>query len=138
VGKAIFTRKIHAPVLGALVAAASLAAGIGGLTSSAHAQDAKPADVVSAGRELFNTWSCSACHTLTDAGATGMVGPSLDNPGLTHDFIVGRVTNGQGPMPSFAGQISEADISKLADYIVTVNHKGAVAVAPSPAAPPKQ
>ena len=126
-------RKIFTPALGALVAAAGLAAGIGGLSASAHAEDAKPTDAVSAGRELFNTWSCSACHTLTDAGSTGMVGPSLDNPNLTHDFIVGRVTNGQGPMPSFAGQISEADIGKLADYIVTVNHKGAVAAAPSTA-----
>jgi mono/diheme cytochrome c family protein len=133
----VVTRKIFTPALGALVAAAGLAAGVGGLTATAHAEDAKPADAVSAGRELFNTWSCSACHTLTDAGSTGMVGPSLDNPNLTHDFVVGRVTNGQGPMPSFAGQIPEADIGKLADYIVAVNHKGAVAAAPS-SAPSKQ
>lgn len=119
------TRKILTSALGALAAAAGLAAGIGGLTSSAHAEDAKPSDVITAGRDLFNTWSCSACHTLTDAGSSGAVGPSLDNPNLTHDFIVGRVTNGQGPMPSFGGQIPEADIGKLADYIVTVNHKDA-------------
>lgn len=132
------TRKIFTPAFGALALAAGLAAGIGGLTSSAHAEDAKAADVVTAGRELFNTWSCSACHTLTDAGSTGMVGPSLDNPNLTHDQIVARVTNGSGPMPAFTGQISDADIGKLADYIVAVNHKGtAVAAAPS-AAPSKQ
>jgi mono/diheme cytochrome c family protein len=138
VGKVTSSRKIFTPALGALVAAAGLAAGIGGLTSSAHAEDAKPATVVEAGRDLFNTWSCSACHTLSDAGASGMVGPSLDNPNLTHDFIVGRVTNGQGPMPSFAGQISEADISKLADYIVSVNHKGAAVAAAPSSAPAKQ
>ena len=131
------TRKIFTPAFGALALAAGLAAGIGGLTSSAHAEDAKAADVVTAGRELFNTWSCSACHTLTDAGSSGAVGPSLDNPKLTHDFIVGRVTNGQGPMPSFGGQIPDADIGKLADYIVAVNHANAApAVAAAPAAAP--
>ena len=133
-GKATSTRKIFTPALAALLAATGFAGALGGLTSSAHAENAKSSDLVDAGRELFNTWSCSACHTLSDAGATGMVGPSLDNPNLTHDFVVGRVTNGQGPMPSFAGQISEADIAKLADYIVAVNHKGtAVAAAPSAA-----
>lgn len=136
--KATSTRKIFTPALGALAAAAGLAAAIGGLTSAAHAEDAKPSDLVSAGRELFNTWSCSACHTLSDAGSTGMVGPSLDNPNLTHDFVVGRVTNGQGPMPSFAGQISDTEIAKLADYIVAVNHKGAAVAAAPTTAPAKQ
>lgn len=132
------TRRIFAPALTALMAVAGLAAGVSGLTASAHAEDTKPSDAVAAGRELFNTWSCSACHTLTDAGSSGAVGPSLDNPNLTHDFIVSRVTNGSGPMPSFSGQIPDADIGKLADYIVAVNHKGrAVAAAPT-ATPAKQ
>jgi cytochrome c6 len=133
VGKPSSSRKLYIRAFSALALAAGLAAGIGGLTSSAHAEDAKPSDAVAAGRELFNAWSCSACHTLTDAGSQGAVGPSLDNPNLTHDFIVTRVTNGSGPMPSFSGQISDADIGKLADYIVAVNHKGA-AVAAAPAA----
>jgi mono/diheme cytochrome c family protein len=133
----VATRKILTPALGALAAVAGLVAGVG-LTSSAQAQeqakDAQSTDLVAAGRDLFNTWSCSACHTLSDAGSSGAVGPSLDNPKLTHDFIVSRVTNGSGPMPSFGGQISDADIGKLADYIVTVNHKDAPAVASAPAA----
>ncbi len=136
------TRKILTPALGALAAVAGLVAGVG-LTSSAQAQeqakDAQSTDLVAAGRDLFNTWSCSACHTLSDAGSSGAVGPSLDNPGLTHDFIVNRVTNGSGPMPSFGGQISEDEIGKLADYIVAVNHKDAkVAAAPAGADHSKQ
>jgi mono/diheme cytochrome c family protein len=122
-------RAIFTPALGALALVGGLAAGIGSFASQAHAEDAKPSAAIEAGRELFNTWSCSACHTLSDAGSSGAVGPSLDNPKLTHDFIVSRVTNGSGPMPSFGGQISDADIGKLADYIVTVNHKDAPAVA---------
>jgi mono/diheme cytochrome c family protein len=129
VGKGKSSRAIFTPALAALVLTGGLAGGIGSFATQAQAEDAKPSAAVEAGRELFNTWSCSACHTLTDAGSQGAVGPSLDNPKLTHDFIVNRVTNGQGPMPSFGGQISDADIGKLADYIVMVNHNGAPAVA---------
>jgi cytochrome c6 len=128
-GKGKNSRAIFPPALGALALVGGLAAAVGSFATQAHAEDAKPSDVVAAGRELFNTWSCSACHTLTDAGASGAVGPSLDNPKLTHAFIVGRVTNGQGPMPSFSGQIPDADIGKLADYIVAVNHAGAAPAA---------
>ena len=136
-GKASSSRKNLTSALGALAAVAALATGIGSLATQAHAEDAKPSDVVSAGRDLFNTWSCSACHTLSDAGSSGAVGPSLDNPNLTHDFIVTRITTGSGPMPSFAGQIPEAEIGKLADYIVAVNHKDpAPALAAAPAAAP--
>jgi len=132
------SRKVLTPALGALAIVAGLAAGVGGFTTRAHAEDAKPADAITAGRELFNNWSCSACHSLTDAGASGAVGPSLDNPNLTRDAIVNRVQMGGGPMPSFAGQISDADIGKLADYIVAVNHKGAAVAAAPATAPSKQ
>jgi len=139
VGKDKSSRAILTPALGALALVGGLAAGIGSFATQAHAEDAKPSAAIEAGRELFNTWSCSACHTLTDAGSSGAVGPSLDNPNLTHDFIVTRITNGSGPMPSFGGQISDADIGKLADYIVAVNHKGAaVAAAPAPEGQTKQ
>lgn len=127
------SRTIFNSALGALVLAVGLAAGIGGFTSRAHAEDGKAADAIAAGRELFNANSCSACHTLTDAGASGSVGPDLDNPNLTREAIVTRVQMGGGPMPSFAGQISDADIGKLADYIVAVNHKGAAVAAAAPA-----
>jgi mono/diheme cytochrome c family protein len=137
VGKTVLggksSRSIFTRALGALALAGGLAAGVGSFATQAQAEDAKPSDLVAAGRELFNTWSCSACHTLSDAGSSGAVGPSLDNPKLTHDFIVSRVTNGQGPMPSFGGQISDADIGKLADYIVSVNHKDATVAAASTA-----
>jgi mono/diheme cytochrome c family protein len=126
------SRTIFTSALGALALVAGVTAGIGGLTTRAHAEDAKATDLITAGRDLFNGNSCSACHTLADAGSSGSVGPDLDNPNLTRDQIVNRIEMGGGPMPSFAGQISEADIGKLADYIVAVNHKGtAVAAAPA-------
>ena len=132
------SRKTFPWALGALALVAGLTAGLGGLTARAHAEDAKPSDLVAAGRELFNTWSCSACHTLSDAGSSGAVGPTLDNPNLTRDAIVTRINMGGGPMPAFAGQISDADIGKLADYIVAVNHKGATVAAAPASGPAKQ
>lgn len=108
-----------------LAAAAGLAAGSGLLAASAHAAETEHSAHVDkyAARDLFNTYSCSACHSLSDAEAAGSVGPSLDNPSLTRNYIIGRVTNGQGAMPSFGGQLSEDEIAMLADYIVEVNHE---------------
>jgi mono/diheme cytochrome c family protein len=71
------------------------------------------------GREMFANFSCGSCHTLAAAGASGDVGPSLDGvPNLTEAFVVDRVTNGQGGMPSFGGQLSDEEMAALASYVV--------------------
>lgn len=70
------------------------------------------------GRRLFANYSCNACHALADASAMGVVGPSLDNPGLTRNLVIEVVTSGRGAMPSFAGQMTDAEIATLASYIV--------------------
>lgn len=44
-------------------------------------QKAIPSDPIEAGRFLFARYGCGACHALTDSGATGLVGPSLDGIG---------------------------------------------------------
>lgn len=77
------------------------------------------AEQVAQGRQLFNDWSCGACHVLADAGGSGPVGPSLDgNTLIDHDFIVSRVTHGQGAMPGFGGQMSDEEIDLLATYVM--------------------
>ncbi|MEO5707934.1 MAG: cytochrome c [Alteraurantiacibacter sp.] len=74
---------------------------------------------VTEGRGLFNSWSCSACHVLTDANAHGHIGPSLDgNATLDKAFVVSRINNGQGAMPGFGGQLSPEEIDLLAAYVV--------------------
>jgi mono/diheme cytochrome c family protein len=76
------------------------------------------------GRGIFSDYGCANCHSLADAGATGHVGPSLDgNANLTQEFVVERVTNGQGMMPSFGGQLSADEINAVAAYIVKVATK---------------
>ncbi|MGE5721884.1 MAG: c-type cytochrome [Sphingomonadales bacterium] len=97
---------------GARVAAAGAAGG--------GDSPAKP----SHGRQLFTDWSCSSCHALQDAGAEGHVGPSLDgDPNLTKALVVDRVTNGQGAMPGFGGQLSDDEIAELAAYVVEAAKK---------------
>ncbi len=79
---------------------------------------------IAKGRDLFNSWSCSACHTLADAKAGGSVGPSFDgHDGLTEEFITGKVTNGQGAMPAFGGQLTKEEIADLAYYVSHVAAK---------------
>ena len=115
--------------LGAAALAVPLAAALAtpvDPTQAPVAEEAAPAaagaltaEQVTQGRELFQNWSCSACHVLTDANGHGHIGPSLDgNAAMDHAFIVGRVTNGQGAMPGFGGQMTDEEIDLLASYIL--------------------
>jgi len=94
------------------------------LAGGAAAANADSSAVVAKGRQLFNDYACGTCHVLGDAGGDGHVGPSLDGDGgLTKDLVINRVTNGQGPMPGFGGQMSNEEIATLAEYVVTAAKK---------------
>jgi cytochrome c6 len=71
-----------------------------------------------AGKQVFTKAGCTSCHTLEDAGATGNVGPNLDQAKPPLDLVVDRVTHGKGVMPSFSGQLSEKQIADVAAYVV--------------------
>ena len=70
-----------------------------------------------AGKAVFLTAGCKSCHTLKDAGATGTVGPNLDQAKPPESLVVDRVTNGKGVMPSFSGQLSPKQIADVAAYV---------------------
>jgi cytochrome c553 len=71
-----------------------------------------------AGKAVFTGASaCYGCHTLADAGATGAVGPNLDDAAPSAELVVDRVTNGQGGMPSFSGSLTEQQIADVAAYV---------------------
>ena len=70
-----------------------------------------------AGKEVFASAGCAACHTLADASASGTVGPDLDTSKPTAELVVERVTNGQGAMPSFKDQLTEEQIAEVAAYV---------------------
>jgi cytochrome c553 len=73
-----------------------------------------------AGKAVFAKAGCGSCHTLSDAGASGTVGPNLDDAKPSADLVVERVTNGMGVMPSFKGQLSETEIQNVAAYVSSV------------------
>jgi mono/diheme cytochrome c family protein len=71
-----------------------------------------------AGAQVFASAGCGGCHTMSAANASGSIGPNLDDAKPDHDLVVDRVTNGQGAMPSFEGQLSEQQIQDVAAYVV--------------------
>lgn len=75
------------------------------------------AELAAQGKALFAPAGCAGCHTLADAGASGSVGPNLDDAKPTAALVVDRVTNGKGAMPSFSGQLSKDEIEALAAYV---------------------
>jgi cbb3-type cytochrome c oxidase subunit III len=69
------------------------------------------------GEEVFAAAGCGSCHTLAAAGSNGTIGPNLDEAMPSKELAVERVTNGMGAMPSFKGQLSEAEIEAVAEYV---------------------
>jgi mono/diheme cytochrome c family protein len=70
-----------------------------------------------AGREVFASAACGSCHVLEAAGATGTIGPNLDQTQSEHDAIVLQVTNGGGAMPAFGDQLTEQQIQDVAAFV---------------------
>ncbi len=70
-----------------------------------------------AGKAVFASAGCVSCHTLNAAGATGTVGPNLDDAKPAAELVVDRVTNGKGVMPSFAGSLSPKQIQDVAAFV---------------------
>ena len=75
------------------------------------------------GKAIFEKAGCSGCHTLKDAGATGNVGPNLDQLKPSEAAAEKQVTNGGGAMPAFKGQLTPAEIKAVAKYVSSVTSK---------------
>ena len=71
---------------------------------------------LAAGRAVF-VGNCGSCHTLSDAGTTGTVGPSLDGASLSADAVEQQVRNGGGAMPAFEGTLDEDEIENVSEYV---------------------
>jgi cytochrome c6 len=72
-----------------------------------------------AGKAIFTSAGCGSCHALADAGATGAVGPNLDDAKPSYELTVTRVTEGAAPMPAFQDSLSAQQIADVAQYVVT-------------------
>jgi len=77
-----------------------------------------------AGKAIFTgSAGCSGCHTLADAGATGTVGPNLDQLKPPYDAVVTQVTNGGAVMPAFKDTLTPQQIQDVAAYVSSVAGK---------------
>jgi len=56
---------------------------------------------------------------LAAAGATGSIGPNLDELKPSVAAVARQVTQGGGPMPSFAGSLSKAQIAAVARFVAS-------------------
>ncbi|MGI9556444.1 MAG: c-type cytochrome [Solirubrobacterales bacterium] len=94
----------------------------------ARAQDPSPTygseegadETTEEGKALFKE-NCGSCHTLAAAGTTGTIGPSLDGAGVSADDAATIVTDGRGSMPSFGGQLDEAQIQAVAEFVASAS-----------------
>ena len=89
------------------------------------------------GEQIFTAAGCAGCHTLGKAGATGNIGPSLDQlaaaagkrePGKSaeeyvHEAIVDPEAYtvsgfGKGVMPSYEGKLTDKQLDALVQYLL--------------------
>jgi mono/diheme cytochrome c family protein len=87
-------------------------------TGKAAAPQGDPA----AGKSVFASAGCSGCHTLKAAGATGTVGPNLDQLKPPYARIVTQVEHGGAIMPPFQGKLSSKQIHDVAAFVFTSTH----------------
>ena len=94
---------------------AAYVAAVAGTPSSIAA--AKPPSALgNDGKAIFQA-QCASCHTLKAAGATGTVGPNLDQLKPATATVVRQVTNGGAVMPAFKGKLTPAQIAAVAAYV---------------------
>lgn len=64
--------------------------------------------------------SCTICHTLSDAGSNGAIGPDLDELKPSRKQVREAVRSGVGVMPGFAESLSAEDIDAVALYVARI------------------
>jgi len=109
--------RVLAPITWAAAAFAVLVLLIG--PEVVGAKKSGPAAQDGSGVQLFFAAGCGACHTLKGAGTGGTTGPNLDKVKPDAAKVTRVVTNGKGGMPSFEGDLSDAEIKKIADFVAS-------------------
>ncbi|WP_322998561.1 cytochrome c [Castellaniella sp.] len=101
-------------------AAMALACGALAIAAASPASAASEA-ALAEGKVLFQKGAvpaCAVCHALQDAGASGSIGPDLDELRPNRDQVLAVLRDGSGPMPSFAESLTEEQRQAVADYVV--------------------
>ena len=70
--------------------------------------------------EIFTT-NCATCHTMAAAGATGTVGPNLDDLKPSEATVEKQVIDGGGAMPAFGKSkiLTPAAIKEVSEYVAS-------------------
>jgi mono/diheme cytochrome c family protein len=89
----------------------------GTTTEQTTTEETTTDETTTAGGEEVFTANCGSCHTLSAAGTTGSIGPSLDGAGLDAAAVEQQVRNGGGGMPAFQDQLSEEEIAAVSAYV---------------------
>ena len=99
-----------------LTVAVVLTAFVAGCGGSSSSDEPTPAAGGGDGAKLFSD-NCASCHTLKAAGASGKVGPDLDQLRPGPQLVTSQVNSGGGAMPSFKGKLTDAEIKAVADSV---------------------
>jgi mono/diheme cytochrome c family protein len=95
----------------------AVAAYVASVAGTAQEEAAGGAGQETDGKSIFASSGCGSCHALADAGASGTIGPNLDQSKPNVQLAVERVTNGKGQMPSFKDDLTEEQIRAVAEYV---------------------
>ena len=79
----------------------------GGTTTGGEEEDAQ---------QIFVA-NCGSCHVLSAAGTSGTIGPALDDLAASAADVERQIREGGGGMPPFEGQLSDAQIEALVQYL---------------------
>jgi mono/diheme cytochrome c family protein len=110
-------------VAAALLLVIALFAGPDVIGAKKKVQYVNPSGPAPSGAQVFASSGCGGCHTLKAAGASGSIGPNLDQLRPSAATVAAIVRSGGGSMPSFASKLSGAQISAVAGYVSSVAGK---------------
>jgi mono/diheme cytochrome c family protein len=96
--------------------AQDVAAYVAAVAGVSGASAKPPAKVGNDGKAIFQA-NCASCHTLKAAGATGTIGPNLDQLKPPLARVKHQVEVGGGVMPAFKGTLTPAQIDAVAKFV---------------------
>jgi cytochrome c6 len=129
-------RAVEAAVVGAFVGIVAAGCGTGGLSKASGDQ--------SHGKQLF-TANCASCHSLADAGASGKIGPNLDDafsvavskkPGqgfkesTIREVVIGQIRYPAQKDPNSKDVVMPANLVRGQDAVDVASYVAAVAGKP--------
>ena len=90
---------------------------VSGYVAAVAGTNAKPAAQTGTNGKAIFSANCASCHTLKAAGATGTIGPNLDQLKPSFPIAQHQVEVGGGVMPAFKGKLTQPQIDAVAKFV---------------------